>query len=658
MSRMANACYPVCCCRDRFFRNNSMERLVIMIVHDFLRSPWRVTRCARGSGIILCIGMMALALSACRSPTAHRERADRAASRIVEEQEEELFGRRTPFTVERPADTLRRHLLLEQDLPSAGAEALGTDQLTPIPHWPESDYPAAAAPDEAGSERDAPGPLFLDLTTALEIGAANSRDYQERKEDIYRAALNLDLEAFRFRNTYAGTLESTYTDDRSGEESDTRGIVTSATLGATRALQSGAEWSSRILFDLVKLLTLDRDSAYGIMADLSVTVPLLRGARRHVVAEPMTQAERNVMYAMYTFENFKSRYAVRVASEYLQVLQQLDQVRNAEDNYERVTVSARRARRLADAGRLPEIQVDQAQQEELRARDRWLSAVSDYERRMDQLKITLGLPADARIELDGTDLSRLTETMETWVREQEPDVTERDIAVGTDAEHPAQGERIAPDAAIRLAFERRLDMTIARGRVYDAQRAVTVAADALRISANLTGSAQAGSRRGLGSAGMGDARLDPGDGMYTAGLAVDMPWSRTAERNAYRDSFIALERATRSVQDLEDQIKSEVRNALRVLVQARETMAIQARSVELAQRRVDSTELFLQAGRAQIRDVLEAQEALVSARNALTSAVVTYRLAELELQRDVGVLEVDENGLWTEYTAWNEHHHE
>jgi len=70
---------------------------------------------------------------------------------------------------------------------------------------------------------------------------------------------------------------------------------------------------------------------------------------------------------------------------------------------------------------------------------------------------------------------------------------------------------------------------------------------------------------------------------------------------------------------------------------------------EVARRRVDSTDLFLQAGRAQIRDLLEAQESLISAQNALTAALVAYRVTELELQRDMGVLHVDANGLWQEY---------
>jgi outer membrane protein TolC len=60
--------------------------------------------------------------------------------------------------------------------------------------------------------------------------------------------------------------------------------------------------------------------------------------------------------------------------------------------------------------------------------------------------------------------------------------------------------------------------------------------------------------------------------------------------------------------------------------------------------------MFLDAGRAQIRDLLEAQDALLSAQNALTASVVSYRVAELAIQRDTGVLEVDEKGLWQEYS--------
>jgi outer membrane protein TolC len=110
-----------------------------------------------------------------------------------------------------------------------------------------------------------------------------------------------------------------------------------------------------------------------------------------------------------------------------------------------------------------------------------------------------------------------------------------------------------------------------------------------------------------------------------------------------------LERSVRNVQQLEDQIKFELRNELRNLIEARENYIIQTQGVDLARRRVKSTELFLNAGRAQVRDILEAQRALVLAQNALTSALVSYRVSELELQRDMGVLKVDHKGVWSEF---------
>ncbi|MBN1958666.1 MAG: TolC family protein, partial [Desulfuromonadales bacterium] len=67
--------------------------------------------------------------------------------------------------------------------------------------------------------------------------------------------------------------------------------------------------------------------------------------------------------------------------------------------------------------------------------------------------------------------------------------------------------------------------------------------------------------------------------------------------------------------------------------------------------RVRGAELQLQAGRAQMRDLLEAQEALLSAQNALTAVMVDYRSAELATQRDLGTLQVDANGIWHEYPS-------
>ncbi len=612
-------------------------------------------------GLALVLWLAVWAGTGCSKPADYRREADQAAAKIIEQKQFEALGRSEAFSIERPADTLRRRILLASGLPYSGRASLGTGQLELIEHWPEKDYPSSRPDAEpaVGPWNDKQ-PRRLTLIEALQVAARNNRDYQSQKEDIFRAALDLDLERDDFRDTFAGSLESIYSADLSGDHTES-GIENSIEAGVGRQLRSGAALSARIALDLVNLLTLDRASSFGIFADATVSIPLLRGSGKHIVSEPLRQAERDVIYAIHRFERFKRTLAVRVASEYLSVLRQKDQLKNAEDNYGRLLKSSRRAQRMADAARFRAIQVDQARQEELRARDRWIRAQQSYARGLDSFKITLGLPTDANIELDEAELERLAEMAKKVMPiERSGAVPAEPATLGTsDADSPVElvppsrkdggPLELEPSEAVRLALEHRLDLRTALGRVYDAQRGVVVAADNLRAELTLAGTAQAGSRRSLSSADSPNAQLRPEKGSYSLGLFLDLPLERTAERNAYRASFISLERAVRSVQELEDQIKLGVRNDLRNLLEARESTKIQALSVRVAQRRVASTELFLKAGDAQMRDVLEAQESLVSAQNELTAALVNYRVAELDLQLDMDVLEVSEKGLWREY---------
>ncbi|MBW2624446.1 MAG: TolC family protein [Deltaproteobacteria bacterium] len=204
-------------------------------------------------------------------------------------------------------------------------------------------------------------------------------------------------------------------------------------------------------------------------------------------------------------------------------------------------------------------------------------------------------------------------------------------------------------SAIRLGLDNRLDLSVSEGRVYDAQRAVVVKADALGAELTLFGQARLGESRSLSTASLANASLRPSRGIYTGLFTLDLPFERTAERIAFRDSYIALERALREFQKLEDQIKLSIRRNLREMAEAREAFIIQTNAVALAEERVKGTEIFFEAGRGVLRDVTEAQDALLTARNALSAAAVDYRLAELKFQRDTGLLEIEKTGLLREY---------
>lgn len=592
----------------------------------------------------------------------------------IERAQDAAVGHTEPLSVNSPADTLRRRLMIDRDLPKSSPVSTSAVDAEPIEQWPDATYlePEGDDRSEFAKRWDTSTTLELSLVDALQISAYESREYRLRKEGVYEAALALDLERDQFRNTWGGVVDSLVAWDLEQEfpvgdrgRTISESVVQNRTGGSvslSRQLANGIGFTGLLGLDLVSLLTQEKTFSRGVFADITMTIPLMRGSGEFVVREPLRQAERDVVYAIYGLERFKRVFAVDVASEYLNVLRLEDAVRNSEENYRSLIASSRRARRLADAGRLPEFQVDQAKQDELRARNNWVRAVETHTRALDAFKLTLGLPTDAELHLLRSELEGLRGTFAGIIdaarragraavdESEEPAPADAPVSfpeVGTGSQGTYE---LDSTEAVLLALERRLDLRTQVGEVFDTQRRVAVAADQLRADLTLLGAGSTGAARALGQSGLENANLRPQEGSYSALLTLNLPTERTFERNVYRTTLIRFEQAARDVQALEDTIKLDVRNGLSRLIESRESIQIQARAVALAEQRVESTNVFLDAGRAQIRDLLEAQEALLGAQNALTAALVAYRINELALQRDLGVLEIDRTGLWTEYT--------
>ena len=200
---------------------------------------------------------------------------------------------------------------------------------------------------------------MLTLVDALRIGAHASREYQTAKEGVFETALALDLENDAFRHTWAGTLESLFQADLKEEVDSTgpesigealRNAVSDSVVGAvrdfiqdriadlapadgeggggtggastgtgesdldretvagveyggllslTRRFKNGMTFTGQIGLDLVSLLTQDHLFSRGVFADVTMSIPLMRGSGEFVVTEPLTQAERDVVYALY-----------------------------------------------------------------------------------------------------------------------------------------------------------------------------------------------------------------------------------------------------------------------------------------------------------------------------------------------------------------------
>ena len=623
--------------------------------------------------VVLPLCAVAVLAAGCRTASSWRNEADRRAMRIAAETQKAVVGEADTLAVETPGDTLRRRLLLDQELVRADPASLGIRDLPATELWDPARR-LLSSDESLAAEFDTAGTIRPTIREAVCIAAAHSAAFRERKEALYSAALALDLEADGFRTAFSGKLREAISSSKAKssasptpaegdvEVETTRdrrdaGSTTTAELGLSRKFENGADLSSSLAVDFARMLTGDKDSSRGIRLEVSLSIPLLRGSGRLVVREPLTQAERNLVYEVRAFEQYKQRFTVEIISAYLGVLNQAKQLENQADSYRRVVTSTRRSRRMADAGRLKEYEFDQSFQQELSARNAWVAAQQGYQAVLEGFRMKLGLPPDARVEPRPEELSALQSYAESFARrgmgeyndgkpvpaaDEDPELVEPD-------DSNAGPMEIGLDRALALAFANRLDLQTARDKVEDAQRAILIAEDRLRAEVTLGATASAGEGRSASSASSDNAKLDLGRATLSGLLTVDLPFHRTAERNAYRESLIALEKSVRAYQGQEDAIKRDVAQKLRDMLENREKISIQFIALGLAERRVRSTDLLLQSGRAEIRDVLDAQDALLSAQNTLLSAVTGYRIGELELQESLGVLKGYADGTWREF---------
>ena len=469
------------------------------------------------------------------------------------------------------------------------------------------------SPNDVQIEKAVPPSGVISLAQAAALATAHNRDYQKQKEQLYLTALDLTLARHQFARQWFGTIDAGYTRD-----SDSESVSSGGELGFGQLLADGAQISIGIAIDWVCLLAGNPRTSLGSVLSASVSQPLLRGRGRKVVQENLTQAERNALYQIRLFNRYRQTFVVSIVNDYYRVLQRRDEVNNAENDYKRRVESKERLEMEAEAGRKPRFEVDQAEQEVLRAQDNIVAAQERYERQLDQFKIRLSLPTDAKVELDPNELEALRKVEIT-----QPDYTQ--------------------EAAIEAALGRRLDLANSRDAIDDAVRKVVVAADNLGAELNLIGSTRTSSAPGTNY-----SRLPFHRGAYGLGLEADLPLDRKAERNAYREILIALEQREREYENYVDTVKLDVRDAYRQLRQEAESYRIGQSSLELAEKRVESTTFLLQAGRVTTRDLLDSQDALLTAQNNVTAALVDHAIAKLSFFRDIGILQVRPDGMWVQ----------
>jgi len=422
-------------------------------------------------------------------------------------------------------------------------------------------------------------------------------------------------------NVYANLVESAFTqagiNQPRAEIMDERSVDGQTFLGVNLLLRGGGQIAASLTSNFLRFLTGDARVTTSSLLTATVTQPLMRGRGSRVAAEFLTQAERNTLYELRNFTRFRKTFAVRVASNYYQVLQARDSADISYRAYKSFEKTVERDVARALEGRLTQSGLGQTQQGLLNNETAWVNSVRAYSRALDQFKILLGLPTDAKVILDEKELDEL--------KERGP------------IDFPVSAE----DAVI-VALESRLDFHTTRDQRDDTVRGIYFAANNLKMDLDLVLTGAVDSKPGADEFDT----LDFDRAQWTAGFDVDLPLSRKPERNAYVVALIVNQRAERDLQLAQDTIKFEVRNAWRQLDQARNNYETAQRQFELNKRRVEDEELKTELGRSLARDLVEARNDLTDAENAVTDALVSHTVSRLEFWRDMGILYIKESGEW------------
>jgi hypothetical protein len=514
----------------------------------------------------------------------------------------------------------------------------------------------------------------ISMQQAWALAIMNARFYQFNLEQVYLAALPVTMQRFAFEpQFYAGLGSATAVPQNSSNIAaslpSTPGVAASSALGYTYATRYGPNGQISALnigtvAGFGKLFSTGGQLLMGFANEVAFNFlnknpqqptvisalpiqfvqPLLRGGGRAVILEPLTQAERTLLYQVRLFtlfrqqflivtltggnvQNFGNTFALAGFSVpgnfdpvvgYLVVVFNLVEVEVDRRNLFFLESLAKLYQELiqGEASGLSRLQVDQVMQRLILGRQALFTDRVTYRNQMDQFKMQLGMPPDMPLVVDMS-LARpfyeVFDAVDTWQRNplrslddlpgiiaKIPDLEDIDVEGrsvlepyrnynSTLKEFVAENEEGLEDllqSSVRIALEYRLDLMNDRAMLYDTWRQIRVTANALKgiLNVALTNNVYTPVVSNTNPFGfLSQAK------QFSLTLNGELPLVRMNERNAFRTALINYQRQRRLLQSQEDNLKIQLRGDLRTVHASYITYEIAKRNYELNVRLKDQS---------------------------------------------------------------------
>lgn len=290
----------------------------------------------------------------------------------------------------------------------------------------------------------------IKLEQAVELGLVNAREFQDRREDLYLAALPVTLERFSFaaQGFFAETAALDFAGRLTGQN-PRNAAAFGSDAAVAKLFPTGALLAVRLANQVVVDLTGERPTTTLSNLSLSLSQPFLRGGGYAVTLEPLTQAERNMVYAMRSYARFRKLFYVAIAAGgdytnnpyslqglsvnlgrgignnltaptvgYLPILLQSATLANQRRNVDALEQYLKLYQAFREGGQQSDLQVGQVETQLLNSRNQLLgqttaatgggggtsAGIRGLLDSLDQFKLQLGLPMTVGLDLDSTPL--------------------------------------------------------------------------------------------------------------------------------------------------------------------------------------------------------------------------------------------------------------
>ncbi len=204
-----------------------------------------------------------------------------------------------------PADDPYSHELMhcvdgKPNYPHWGKDGM-TDQVEG-PNWRQS------------LPMDDRGVLRLDLATAIELALVHSPDYQEAYETLYLSALDVSAERFRFDAQLFGGSNVFYRTSGQDTGLPKSRLSVDSDLAMRKAFIAGGDLVVNFANSLIWDFHGDDSNAAFSLVDFSFVQPLLREAGRDRVLTRLTLAERQLLANVRQMERFRRGFYLELAT--------------------------------------------------------------------------------------------------------------------------------------------------------------------------------------------------------------------------------------------------------------------------------------------------------------------------------------------------------